>query len=352
MVVSFRDGISFLEMRSFYPDRFQCVPIELPSAQESLGLNLSPLFSPRGCVMDSKALAISSIPSSPPGILLSFQSDSSLAVVNHTLLPFRFDPCGDKLAAGASTGRLLSLSTAILPGHRALLASDEFSPRQKVVWCTGGQGWSIVGTQESVRKSYFICWDGATDDSRGPYILPLQNSFSKDDANSKCLNSAVMPLMSYVKYAERLAEGAHREASTSTSKPYILPSFFTEGGEFPSGFSHRKSFSIALEESIKMAADIEGGFDEVIVNALDSISSPQQHSPQRLAKSMDGSRSNRMKSSVLSHQEKSLRLLRHCPTWIQLDDTQANHRIVHGQGKNTAKLPVMSNLKCGILSLT
>jgi hypothetical protein len=84
-----------------------------------------------------------------------------------------------------------------------------------------------------------------------------------------------------------------------------------------------------------MAADIEGGIDEIIVDALDSISSPQQQSPRRLAKSIDGSRSFRNKSSALSHQEKSMRLLRRCPSWTQLDDTQSIHRNVHGQGKNT-----------------
>jgi hypothetical protein len=132
-----------------------------------------------------------------------------------------------------------------------------------------------------------------------------------------------------------MTEGSHRESATSSlaSKPYILPSLLlqddAEGRELPS------SLSIALKESIEMAADIDGGIDEIIVNALDSISSPQQHSPQRLAKSTDGSRSIHNKNSVLSHQEKSLRLLRRCPTWTQLDDTQSNHRIVHGQGKTT-----------------
>jgi hypothetical protein len=339
VLVSYRDDVAVFAKRHFYPDRFQCVPIELPSVQESLGLNISKLFSPgEGAsdlgILDSKAIAISSIPSSPPGILLSFQSDSSLVVVNHTLLQFRFEPDRDGLDTGF-TGMFSKLSTVVLPGHRAVLVSEKNSPRQKVECCVGGQGWSLVGTQGSDRISYFICWDGATDDSRGPYILPLQLGLLMDDTYSKCLTSAVTPLLSYVKYAERMTEGSDRESATSSpaSKHYILPSFLlqddAEGRELPS------SLSIALRESIEMAADIDGGIDEIIVNALDSISSPQQHSPQRLAKSTDGSRSIRNKNSVLSHQEKSLRLLRRCPTWTQLDDTQSNHRIVHGQGKTT-----------------
>ncbi|KAL3812025.1 hypothetical protein ACHAXA_001332 [Cyclostephanos tholiformis] len=331
--VSYRGGIPTLANRPLYPDRFQCVPIKLPSVKESLGLYFSRLFSPEKGdndfgIVDSKAIAASSIPSSPPGILISFELDLALVVVNHILLPFRFEPCEDRLNTGVSTRRLISLSTMVLPGHRALLASEKIS---KVVGCTGGQGWSLVETQGSDRKSYFICWDGATD-SRGPYILPLQPN---DGAHMKSVTSAVTPLMSYVKYAERLTEASHHESAAPSSalKHHILPSIFqqddVDGREFLSGL-HKKSFSEALKESIKMAAGVEGGIDEIIVNALHSISLPQ-HSPQRLVKTMDASRSYCMKSSVLSHQEKSYRLLRRCPTWSKLDDTLSNHRIVHEQ---------------------
>ena len=82
-----------------------------------------------------------------------------------------------------------------------------------------------------------------------------------------------------------------------------------------------------MEESIKMAAEIEGGLDDIIINALDSISTPHTGS-------MSGGRVNRSKSLAMSHQEKSKRLLRQCTSWTQLDDTKANRGIVHGQGEN------------------
>ena len=290
-------------------------------------------------IVDSKAIAISSIPSSPPGIIISFESDSSLVVVNIILQPFQLEPDGDGFETNESSGGLISLSTMVLPGHRALLMSEKISPRQNVVGCTGGQGWSLIQTQRSSRKSFFICWDGATD-TRGPYILPLRYCLSNNETNTKSVMSAVTPLMSYVEHTEKLTGVTHHEsvAPSSSLKSYILPSMFqqddAEGGEFSSGYMHKKSFSNVLEESIKMTANIDGGIDETIVNALHSISLPQQPSQQRL-KAMNKSRSDRMKSSGLSHQEKSWRLLRRCPTWNQLDDTQSNHRIVHGQGKNT-----------------
>ena len=120
---------------SGYPHRFQCVHIKLPSVHESLGLQLlsqllvttaSGNLEQLDCVK-SKAIAISSIPSSPPGILISFQVDSStLIVVNHTLLPFQTEQERKKI----------SLATHVRAGHRALLDVGSYCQN---VWCTGGQ---------------------------------------------------------------------------------------------------------------------------------------------------------------------------------------------------------------------
>jgi hypothetical protein len=91
--------------------------------------------------IDSKAVAISSIHSSPPEILMTFQTDSFLFVVNHTLLQSK----GSNAAAKANS---MSLSTAVHPGNRALLSGgfkDVFTPsvatlnNMSRVWCIGGQ---------------------------------------------------------------------------------------------------------------------------------------------------------------------------------------------------------------------
>ncbi|KAL7543993.1 hypothetical protein ACHAXR_013438 [Thalassiosira sp. AJA248-18] len=332
-----------------YPARFQSVSINLPSVHESLGL-LSQLFTGErdGQILDptihSKAISISSIPSSPPGIILSFQCRSTLVMVNHTLHPFQG---GQDVLAPAGIGKPMMLSTFVRPGHRVLLdaglgeraTASAVAPQKgyrtfRNVWCTGGQGWSLMGIQDG-QKSYFICWDGATDDSQGPFILPLQHELSTEGGPPTknrpfSLASGVMPLMSYVKYAEKLIDNTHRTAfkSPSSSKTYSLPSFLHQDeldGGFPTGYSPKRSISITLKESIKMAADIEGGLDDIIVNALDSISTPHHQSPESRAKSMMGGRANRTKCLMMSHQEKSKRLLRQCSSWTQLDDTKANH---------------------------
>lgn len=202
------------------------------------------------------------------------------------------------------------------------------------------QGWSLVGVDKAGHESYFISWDGSTDDSQGPFILPLASALPRGNCQAKSLHSAVMPLMSYVRYAEKMTESFHH--SSAFAKPpsattFGLPSFLrqdeSEGG-FSSGFCPpQRSFSITLRESIKVASEIEGGIDDILINALDSISTPYHQSPEARAKTLSGGRSSRSKSLVMSHQEKSKRILRQCSSWTQLDDTKANRGNVHGQGE-------------------
>ncbi|KAL7553160.1 hypothetical protein ACHAWF_016409 [Thalassiosira exigua] len=327
--------------------RFQSVPIDIPPLHESLG-SLGELFAgEEGQLKDvrSKAIAVSSIPSSPPGIILSFQRHQSphLVIVNHSIhAPSRSQP-QDRAASGI--GKPMFLSTVVRPGHRVrleagqqgglsapLATSYEDDHRFSHVWCTGGQGWSLLGVQGTGQKAFFICWDGATDDSQGPFILTLQCAVNE---MSFSLSSGVMPLMSVVKLAEKNSGSFHRTAvskfpsSTASSMLPFLQQDDLDGG-FPTGYAPKRSFSITLKESIKMAADIEGRLDDIILNALDSISTPYQQSPESRGKSMiGGPRSNRRKA--LSHKEKSKRLLRQCSSWTQLDDSKANYAIIHGQ---------------------
>ncbi len=113
------------------PARFQSLFIMFPSVKESLG-SLSDLFTTHELdQMDSKAVAISSIPSSPPEILLSFQTNSFLFVANHSLSP----PQGGDATA---TTNFVTLSTVVRPGRRALL-DGRSKDQLPLVWCTGGQ---------------------------------------------------------------------------------------------------------------------------------------------------------------------------------------------------------------------
>lgn len=78
-----------------------------------------------------------------------------------------------------------------------------------------------------------------------------------------------------------------------------------------------KNCSPGMRNSIIFAAINEGGIDNALVNALGSIST----------------KPDRSKALAMSHEQKSKRILQHCSSWTQLDDTRANRGIIHGQGE-------------------
>ena len=194
------------------------------------------------------------------------------------------------------------------------------------------QGWSLVGIG-AFHKAHFICWDGATDDAQGPFILPFQNTSLNEVASVLCLSSSVSPLMSHVKYAEKISESSsHQKKVTNAAiRPHSFQSFIHQNDLDGGIASPGTSFS--PNSAIDMAAKIKGGLDDIIVNALNSISSSPHKSPEASAKSMSGIGRGSKRSVLISHQEKSKRLLRQCSSWTQLDDTKANRGIVHGQGE-------------------
>lgn len=116
------------------PVRFQPVAVNLPSVSESLG-SLSRVFFQEGDTVGfnsvrCRAACVSTIPSSPPGITLTFHSvlpkaPSTVAVVNCSLSSFY--------------GGLLS--TSIRPGQRINLPPivDNELCGGGNIWCTGGQ---------------------------------------------------------------------------------------------------------------------------------------------------------------------------------------------------------------------
>eukprot|EP00986_Skeletonema_menzelii_P019047 scaffold27055_cov155-Skeletonema_menzelii.AAC.12 len=297
------DTMQSIDVKRFYP-----VPIKLPSINESLGLFSLTLAQEQTDVC-SEIIGVSSIPSSPPGILVSYQNLSAeeahattTVVVNHTL----------DLSKNVAVGAEFAFLTTVRPGHRVLIddtAVCETSPnevaaastlQQNNMWCTGGQGWSLIGRHNT--NSYFVCWDGATE-SDGPFVL----QFERIKATS-CVASGVIPLI-----------GSHSQiqsydgASTFFTKPPSTPSLFRL--EERDDFLTNLSCSLTIKESIKLTAASEGGIDDVLVRALDSIS----NEPER--------RSSRSKKIVLSHKAKSSRMLRHCSSWTQLQ----SRRTAYGQ---------------------
>eukprot|EP00804_Cyclotella_cryptica_P015537 CCRYP_003558-RD/>CCRYP_003558-RD protein AED:0.28 eAED:0.29 QI:3004/0.8/0.66/1/0.4/0.33/6/0/964 len=226
-------------------------------------------------------------------------------------------------------------STVIRPGHTLCL--DQINHESNVaafddIWCTGGQGWSLVGIQGNIETIYYISWDGSTA-SHGPYLLKLTGIDSRDNQAKSTIISCVMPLMTFVTRSEslsRFATGVESQKRTSSlpfTSSYSLPTFLqTEqgGNYFPEDYFSKLSCSEILRESIISTARNEGGIDNVLVSALGSISNNYRSLEDR-------AKPYRSNALVMSHEQKSKRLLQHCSSWTQLDDTLANRGIVHGQ---------------------
>lgn len=202
------------------------------------------------------------------------------------------------------------------------------------------KGWSLIGEQKPEGKTFFISWDGATE-AEGPFAFQLRQKKTNvmhRKNNGVCLASGVMPLMSYVSYTEKFANNQTMSRETRANggtlpfaKPYSLPFFIqNEEGGFPADYAMTLSCSATLKESIKSAVEIEGGIDDMLLKGLESISRPPMDDQVKIIQS---GRPNRSRSLAMSHAEKSKRLLRHCSSWTQLDDTRANRGIVNGQGE-------------------
>ncbi len=156
--------------------------------------------------------------------------------------------------------------------------------------------------------------------------------------------SGVGPLMSYVKYAESISslkKAIDKKEQLPFSNSFSLPSFLHMNNEgSPSDdFLPGLSCSSTMRQSIRCAAELEGGIDEVVVNALGSLTNSQTESLDDSGKPTNISgRINRSRGLALSHKEKSRRIFQHCSSWTQLDDTRANRGMVHGQGENIDRL--------------
>eukprot|EP00984_Skeletonema_dohrnii_P023217 scaffold12289_cov125-Skeletonema_dohrnii-CCMP3373.AAC.1 len=289
------DTLQSLDVKRFHP-----VPIKLSSMSDSLGL-FSLTLSQEQTDLCSEIIGVSSIPSSPPGLLVSYQSLSAeeahvpaTVVVNHTL----------DMSKNEAVDAVFTFGTTVRPGHRVLIddnsdcetSSDDVTAsnatqHRDTMWCTGGQGWSLLGRANT--SSYFVCWDGSTE-TDGPFVLQFERITA-----IPCLASGVIPLIGRSSQIQ-----SYDGAATFFTKPPSTPSLFRL--EERDDLLPNLSCSLTIKESIKLTAASEGGIDDVIVRALNSIS----NEPER--------RSSRSKKLILSHKEKSSRLLRHCSSWTQL----------------------------------
>ena len=157
-------------------------------------------------------------------------------------------------------------------------------------WGCLGQGWSLLGTHSHI---FFLCWEGATINSGVSFLRELPSS-PNDSLSARCVTS-VLPL-----------PGAKRKRSRALEASLRLP--FSEPYE-----------DIALNQ----LTDDEPGSLDLVAEAMQSISTfHMDGGSATLANSL--SQEELKESSQLSHQQKSVRLLRHLSSWTQLENTTDN----------------------------
>ncbi|EJK51386.1 hypothetical protein THAOC_29443 [Thalassiosira oceanica] len=270
--------------------RFQAFPIDL-----------------HDCMEPSRIIGMSSVPSSPPGILVScgYQQvgkgqRSKLVVTNNTL------------ALRTTKGGVFEISSSVCSGHTAFL-DDEGKAGISDIWCIGGQGWSLIGLRGKP-SCYFVCWEGARDEVEGPHVIGLQQEGPWDR----------LPAVASASFDQVALSD-----SFGVSQP-IAKSFFSQTlnglPNFSAGYSPSKTFSLSFEDSVRMTVAIDGQLDIVLSNALDSITPDHNASPDTRA-----TINNSRRKKLLSLKDKSNRLLKQCDSWIQLEDTKANRVLVDGQ---------------------
>lgn len=145
--------------------------------------------------------------------------------------------------------------------------------------------------------------------------MDLMTPGAKDNAHLyRSVISCAMPVILGSTDVFSQSRNASPPFASSFSLPTFLPPDQLESS--PDNYL-AKSCSLGLRDSIISAARNEGGINNVIISAVGSISMKQ----------------NRSKALAMSHEQKSKRILQHCSSWTQLDDTKANRGLVHGQGK-------------------
>ena len=182
------------------------------------------------------------------------------------------------------------------------------------------KGWSLLGFEKKRDAVYYISWEGTND--AGPYLLELSDTNSMTTGcNILPQISTIVPIMSFVTNAESSSQNPALPGNQSHiatlpfTSAYSMPSFLSTDQETK---QVRRPCTSGLHDSILSTARTEGGIDDVLVSALGSISVKD--------------RSNAL---AMTHEQKSKRILQHCSSWTQLDDTRYNRGLVHGQGKSS-----------------
>ena len=308
--------------------RFQVIPIHLPDTED-----LTPLIvgSSYGTVPPGLAFVFVDEHGGEVSIIQRVFRSLSLIATDEVHADYlqRLRPDTSEVAAIVTEHSLAHTARISLPpapsvtdplDHRALAG------RNKNLWCHLGQGWCIVGVSG---HRYFVCWDGSTS-TRGSFVYEFDHDM---DGLTTGLAASVLPIR---------------------TRGEFVPDAGTPGWQIPfSGDPRHSSTTRALfvkdsSAGSLLSKEATSSPDDIIDQALRSISS-QRYRETVLRSSPP--QSPRRNTTSYSHREKSIRLLKHCSSWTQLEKSNASHQFFELQTPVVSVRLGTSSSRHSILSL-
>ncbi|CAB9515085.1 expressed unknown protein [Seminavis robusta] len=186
-------------------------------------------------------------------------------------------------------------------------------------WCHVGQGWCLLGV---LNRVHFICWEGATA-SKGAFVQELGASgVDSVEGSSRCLSSYVLPIDPYSTQAAL----NYQNFVPDLALPFTQSDASAKHSKLKRAIANERRKTRGI--SVGHEGTDSGIDDEVVEDAIQSISMAD-YKRNVFDTSPPASYKRRVKN--YSHREKSVRLLRKCPAWSQLDDTKENRMRLEGQ---------------------
>jgi hypothetical protein len=284
--------------------RFTLIPIVLPVEDQFLAAGTSVI-----------AVSGSSLTVSPPNIVLIYFSQQNQDTYNAavTLNEFQcFDLLGPNEDVGFSKNKdhVVVIRTTQGVGRTARIPHLVMEAAKSTCWSRGFQGCSLLRLASC---RYFICWDGASDDT-GAFVQELMSDEEGIDLVSR--PSSILPL--HVPRAGKSLISDELYVETSVEEP----SERDVGLPF-TGAENSEGVFVPQPGTTTMITD------EIVIDALDSISSLSYRgaesifSPRRTAKAK--------RTQRLSYTEKSERLVKDLNSWSVLDNSKENRAIFEPQ---------------------
>jgi hypothetical protein len=222
-----------------------------------------------------------------------------------------------------------------IPSHTAKL---NFTTHQKntnkpnIPWAEHGQGWSLVGRDQDI---FFVCWEGATS-GQGSYVRKLALPSLPTSVSSSRASPSHFSMVTPIR---------HRWWSLKDTTSYHRKNRSTDIPEYALSYDPRRSKSamIPLPFSTPNATQVlfkdnlrTGNVDlDVVLQAMKDLSAPY---------ALDNNKNNNDDDDNLSigsnramgyshHHLRGERLLQHCSSWTQLQDTLDDRVILERQGR-------------------